>query len=160
VLQCVAVCCSVLQCVAVYCSYVAVAVCLEIDMYTYIYIQTHVCIHTRWAYHAKISSWYTLHNSSSPRNGTAYHDDILLKITPAWYSSLAWYTLCAENLTVLEKSVEPFFVLLDAYLHLKPSWLVCAPNVLFIAFAPNFSFIQAFKRQVAKNRARCSALDF
>ena len=22
-------------------------------------------MHTRWAYHAKISSWYTLHNSSS-----------------------------------------------------------------------------------------------
>jgi len=37
------------------------------------------------------------------------------------------------------------------YLQLKPSWLACVPNVLFIAFAPNFSFIQAFKRQ----RARC-----
>ena len=31
---------------------------------------------------------------------------------------------------------------LDAYLQLKPSWLACAPNVLFIAFAPNFLFIQ------------------
>jgi len=25
---------------------------------------------------------------------------------------LAWYTLCAKNFTVLEKSVEPFFVVL------------------------------------------------
>jgi len=41
-------------------------------------------------------------------------------------------------------------LLLDAYLQLKPSWLVCAPNVLFIAFVPNYSLIQAFKRQVAK----------
>jgi len=129
-----------------------------------------------------------------PKHGTAYHDEILLKITRAWYSSLAWYTLCAENLTVLEKRVEPFFVvliffvflvfpgfssvqglengfvkicgtgtemaageldsvlrlLLDAHLQLKPSWLACTPNVLFIAFAPNFSFIQVFKLQVAK----------
>ena len=41
-------------------------------------------------------------------------------------------------------------LLLDAYLQLKPSWIVWAPNVLFIAFAPNFSFIQAFKRQVGE----------
>ena len=45
-----------------------------------------------------------------PKHGTAYHDEILLKITRAWYSSPAWYILCAENLTVLKKSVEPFFV--------------------------------------------------
>ena len=34
-----------------------------------------------------------------PKHGTAYHDEILLKITRSWYSSLAWYILCAENLT-------------------------------------------------------------
>ena len=28
-----------------------------------------------------------------PKHGTVYHDEILLKITRAWYSSLAWYTL-------------------------------------------------------------------
>jgi len=39
---------------------------------------------------------------------------------------------------------------LDAYLQLKLSWLACPPNVWFVAFAPNFSFIKAFKRQVAK----------
>jgi len=46
-----------------------------------------------------------------PKHGTAYHmhDE---KITRAWYSSLTWNTLCAENLTVLEKSVEPCFVVL------------------------------------------------
>jgi len=47
-----------------------------------------------------------------PGTGDWYHDEILLKITRAWYISLAWYTLCAEHLTVLEKSVEPFFVVL------------------------------------------------
>jgi len=41
-------------------------------------------------------------------------------------------------------------LLLDAYLQLQPSWLACATNVLFITFAPNFSFIQAFKGKVAK----------
>ena len=53
-----------------------------------------------------------------PKHGTAYHDEILLKITPAWYSSLASHTLCAENLTVLEKSVVPFFVVLIFFVFL------------------------------------------
>jgi len=47
---------------------------------------------TLWAYHAKNSAWYTL----LPKHGTAYHDEFFLKITRAWYNSLAWYTLCAE----------------------------------------------------------------
>jgi len=53
-----------------------------------------------------------------PKHGTSYHDEILLKITRVWYNSLAWYTLCADNLTVLEKSVVPFFVVLIFFVFL------------------------------------------
>jgi len=48
----------------------------------------------------KNSAWYTPAQFFIPKHGTAYHDEIFLKITRAWYNSLAWYTLCAENLIV------------------------------------------------------------
>ena len=64
-----------------------------------------------------------------PKHGTAYHDEILLKITQAWYNFLAWYTLCAENLIVQEKSVEPFFVVLIFFCFLSFSGLLRRPGI-------------------------------
>jgi len=59
----------------------------------------------------------------------SYHDEINLKITRARYSFLAWYTLCSENLTVLEKSVEPFLVV---------------PIFFVFLVIPGFSGVQGF----------------
>jgi len=52
----------------------------------------------RWAYHAKISSWYMYPAKLFiPKHSTTYYDEILLNISRVWYSFLAWFTLCAET---------------------------------------------------------------